>query len=75
MNTLTNNGDICFTVNNTQYSISDVNPKMSLNNWLRSEVCMTGTKWMCNEGGCGSCMVLIQYPSQKPISVNSVSLI
>ena len=64
---------ICLHVNGRNYIVSDVDPTLSLNLWLRHEACLTGTKWMCNEGGCGSCVVLMQYPGQAAQAVNSVS--
>ena len=63
---------ISFFVNKRKYEVSNVDPTLSLNLWLRQEACLTGTKWMCNEGGCGSCAVLMQYPGQIVQVVNSV---
>ena len=64
---------LSFFVNGKKYTLCDFDPTFSLNYWLRNEAGLTGTKLMCNEGGCGSCVVLLQYPSQKPKIVNSVS--
>ena len=66
---------LCVFVNGKEYTVANVDPTLSLNLWLRQELCLTGTKWMCNEGGCGSCVVLLQYPGQKPKAVNSVSCV
>ena len=62
-----------FFVNMKRYILHGFNPEISLNYWLRHEAGLTGTKWMCNEGGCGSCAILLQrYPSKAKI-VNSVT--
>ncbi|KAJ8949770.1 hypothetical protein NQ318_018999 [Aromia moschata] len=38
----------------------DVNPETTLNTYLRDKVHLTGTKRMCLEGGCGSCVVAVE---------------
>nr|XP_023021560.1 indole-3-acetaldehyde oxidase-like [Leptinotarsa decemlineata] len=48
-------GDTLHTVNST-----DVGPEMTLNQYLREKVFLTGTKKMCYEGGCGSCLVAVE---------------
>ena len=72
---MSSKSSISFSVNFSQYTVSIVDPKTSLNSWLRSQAGLTGTKWMCGEGGCGSCMVLLQHPLKTPKAVNSVSFL
>lgn len=54
-------------------------PDVTLNEYIRNEANLKGTKYMCNEGGCGVCVVSVQAalpPTQenKTFAVNSVSL-
>ena len=63
-------------VNGVNYSITNTNPKTSLNEWLRSQPGLKGTKVTCQEGGCGSCVVALTKPDlvtskEKTIAVNS----
>ena len=52
---------------------------MSLARFLRSNLGLTGTKIMCNQAGCGACIVTAYVPDltvkggHKVLSVNSVS--
>ena len=54
-------------------------PTLSLARYLRSHLGLTGTKIMCNQAGCGACIVTAYVPDDtnekgyKTISVNSVS--
>lgn len=51
-----------------------VTPETSLNTYLREISHLTGTKRMCLEGGCGSCIVAVEDSVTKQIfAVNSVS--
>ena len=65
---------VSFYINGKSYTISDVSPTQVLNSWLRSQPGLTGTKSMCYEGGCGSCMVALQRPSEAVKAVNSVRI-
>ncbi len=49
---------IRLTVNAHQYEI-DVEPHESLNEVLREKLGLTGTKFGCDSGGCGSCTVAV----------------
>ncbi|CAH3170659.1 unnamed protein product [Porites lobata] len=51
--------EITFTVNGTQYTVTNPDPGMSLNEWLRDQPGLQGTKVMCREGGCGCCVVSV----------------
>ena len=47
---------------------------MSLAQYIREVALLTGTKVSCNEGGCGSCIVMAsKSDDDNPRSVNSVS--
>ena len=61
----------------TSIPVENVNPLLTLNEWLRSQTGLTGTKRMCAEGGCGCCVVAatrVDPVTQKEttIAVNSV---
>ncbi|XP_074027296.1 uncharacterized protein isoform X2 [Leptinotarsa decemlineata] len=56
-----------FSLGDTEYSVTaeDVDPEMTLNAYLRKKVFLTGTKRMCLEGGCGSCLVAVEEVGSK----------
>lgn len=57
-------------------SAQDVTPETTLNTYLRQKAHLTGTKRMCLEGGCGSCIVAVEETVKNEriiFSVNSVS--
>ncbi|XP_075976672.1 uncharacterized protein LOC142976940 [Anticarsia gemmatalis] len=66
-----------FTVNGEKCTVDNCLPRdTSLNAYLRYTLGLTGTKAMCHEGGCGSCIVMVRakrYTSSKieTFSVNS----
>ena len=49
--------DISVTVNHTTYERS-VEPRMLLSDFLRHELCLTGTHVGCEHGVCGACTVI-----------------
>ncbi len=51
--------DIMFLLNGETVQLSDVNPTVTLLDWLREERGLTGTKEGCNEGDCGACTVMV----------------
>lgn len=57
---------------------NEIGVQTTLNEYLRKVAHLTGTKSMCLEGGCGACVVCVQYadPVTKKntiLAVNSVS--
>ncbi|XP_055692709.1 uncharacterized protein LOC129795453 [Lutzomyia longipalpis] len=54
--------EVIFTVNEIECKLKpgDLAFDTSLNTYLRSWLCLTGTKFMCQEGGCGCCIVTIR---------------
>ena len=69
---------VTFSVNGAQYEVPDVDPTASLNDWLKEQPSLKGTKHMCQEGGCGACIVaLTRYDArekeQVTLAINSVS--
>ncbi|CAK1542922.1 unnamed protein product [Leptosia nina] len=69
---------IYFTVNGERYNVSgsEVTPNTSLNDYLRRDLGLYGTKAMCHEGGCGACVVSVAriHPvtkEKRTVAVNS----
>uniref|UniRef100_A0A1B0GL14 Xanthine dehydrogenase n=2 Tax=Lutzomyia longipalpis TaxID=7200 RepID=A0A1B0GL14_LUTLO len=54
--------EVVFTVNEIECKLEsdDLAFDTSLNTYLRTRLCLTGTKFMCQEGGCGCCIVTIR---------------
>lgn len=68
---------VSFVLNGQPVVVQGASPLISLNEWLRSQPQLWGTKLMCGEGGCGCCVVAItrQDPvtgADTTIAVNSV---
>ncbi|KAJ8720099.1 hypothetical protein PYW07_012142 [Mythimna separata] len=66
-----------FTVNGKKCTVDECTPReTTLNAYLRYVLALPGTKAMCHEGGCGSCIVMVRarrFPSGmvETFSVNS----
>lgn len=73
---------VSFVLNGSSVHVSDATPLLSLNDWLRAQPGLAGTKRMCEEGGCGCCVVAgvgpIQSAEEEPenntAAINSVRL-
>ncbi|XP_032242989.2 xanthine dehydrogenase/oxidase-like [Nematostella vectensis] len=50
---------VSFSLNGVKYTVMNPDALMSLNEWIRSQPHLTGTKVMCREGGCGCCTVVV----------------
>ncbi|XP_022343245.2 uncharacterized protein LOC111136587 [Crassostrea virginica] len=63
---------ITLTVNGISYNVgSEYAGFLSLNTFLRDSRISTGTKYMCKEGGCGTC--LVQAKLYEPITMETKS--
>lgn len=69
---------VSFVLNGHQVVVEGANPLVSLNEWIRAQPGLKGTKRMCGEGGCGCCVVSASFldrvtQKNKTIAINSVS--
>ncbi|WAR01989.1 ALDO4-like protein, partial [Mya arenaria] len=63
---------ITITVNGKQYTVgNEYGPSSALNGFLRDQRISVGTKHMCYQGGCGTCLVKAKL--FEPISEDSLS--
>ena len=79
MATLSPTSVVSFILNGHDVQLSGVDPNTTLNEWIRSQLGLSGTKKMCGEGGCGCCAVSVQRKDPTTgkdtnISINSVSV-
>ncbi|WP_281973642.1 xanthine dehydrogenase small subunit [Ruegeria faecimaris] len=51
--------DITFLLNGETVELANVDPTVTLLDWLREDRSLTGTKEGCNEGDCGACTVMV----------------
>ncbi|XP_043258855.1 indole-3-acetaldehyde oxidase-like [Colletes gigas] len=59
------------TINGSPYTVTEsIPPGTSLNVYIRNYAKLSGTKFMCNEGGCGACIVSVTVKGET-MSVNS----
>ena len=71
---------VSLTLNGRPVVVEGASALLSLNDWLRAQPGLTGTKKMCGEGGCGCCVVAATLtdpiaPSQSStIAINSVGI-
>nr|CAI5836488.1 unnamed protein product [Callosobruchus analis] len=66
---------IQFHVSGVEHTVhtNDVTPEMTLNSYLREKSNLTGTKRMCLEGGCGTCIVAVEENTNGKRSVFAVN--
>ncbi|XP_055489384.1 uncharacterized protein LOC129695930 [Leucoraja erinacea] len=69
-------GQLLLTVNGVSHDVKCKDPLMSLAEYLRTILQHCGTKLMCREGGCGCCVVVVEYddplrPEKRTESINS----
>ncbi|CAG0900815.1 unnamed protein product [Cyprideis torosa] len=63
---------ISFKINGKQYDVGGVYPATSsLNSFIRNVARLTGTKYQCYEGGCGSCVVHVKTTEGENKAINS----
>lgn len=84
--TLSPKASVSFTLNGEEVTVEGASTLLSLNDWLRIQPGLSGTKKMCSEGGCGCCVVTAQAPlpakdetsrdckQASTIAINSVRL-
>ncbi|KAI0235279.1 Xanthine dehydrogenase/oxidase [Lamellibrachia satsuma] len=81
-----NESELVFFVNGKKVVEKNPDPEVTLLQYLRGSLRLTGAKLGCGEGGCGACTVMvskydrvkqhIQYPlSVSPESLSYVSLV
>ena len=68
---------VSFTLNGEPVVLVGAVPSLSLNEWIRAQPGLTGTKKMCGEGGCGCCIVAVTRMDpvarkETTVAINSV---
>jgi carbon-monoxide dehydrogenase small subunit len=62
---------ITLTVNHTRYE-REVEPRLLLSDFLRHELCLTGTHVGCEHGVCGACTILFDGESMRSCLIFAV---
>lgn len=63
---------IQLSINGREHRVGGASAFKTLSNYLRYDVCATGTKIVCEEGDCGACTVLVRRSAAEPFApVNS----
>src|SRR5436190_2282874 len=66
---------VIFAVNGRTFRVGGREIFTTLANWLRYRACATGTSFVCEEGGCGACTVLVRRSTAEDFKpVNSCIL-
>ncbi|XP_039288989.1 xanthine dehydrogenase isoform X2 [Nilaparvata lugens] len=68
--------EVAFKINGKEYRASGLPIYITLNTFIRDHANLKGTKYMCEEGGCGACIVAATIPNPQTgksttIAVNS----
>eukprot|EP00897_Mesotaenium_endlicherianum_P007758 jgi/Mesen1/700/ME000109S_10923 len=50
---------LVFAINSQRHELAEVDPAMTLVEYIRTKTPYTGTKLACGEGGCGACAVIV----------------
>lgn len=59
---------VSFQLNGREVVVHGATPLLTLNDWLRAQPGLSGTKRMCGEGGCGCCVVAAVTSSLLQVS-------
>ncbi|XP_059558676.1 aldehyde oxidase 4-like [Myotis daubentonii] len=65
MPSLPSSDELIFFVNGRKVVEKSADPEMNLLFYLRKVLCLTGTKYGCGSGGCGSCTVMVSRYDPK----------
>ncbi|KJE95964.1 XDH protein [Capsaspora owczarzaki ATCC 30864] len=65
---------ISFRVNGTAYIVTQPDPTVTLNEFIRSRPGLKGTKKTCGEGGCGACVVTMTIPATQSSPVQQIAV-
>lgn len=68
---------VSFFMNGRPVVVTGAAPVLTLNEWIRDQPGLKGTKKMCGEGGCGCCVVAVTRldpvtQEEATIAINSV---
>ncbi|KAJ4745461.1 Aldehyde oxidase [Rhynchospora pubera] len=66
--------DLVFAINGERFVLSDLDPSMTLLQFLRTQTRFKGSKLGCGEGGCGACVVLLSKFNPITNQVSDVSV-
>lgn len=61
---------VSFQLNGHDVVVEGASPLLTLNDWLRAQPGLTGTKRMCAEGGCGCCVVAVATSSLLQVAAD-----
>ncbi|XP_065184192.1 xanthine dehydrogenase/oxidase-like isoform X2 [Sycon ciliatum] len=64
---------VIFTVNGRTHVVTNPSPWLTVNDWLRDQPGLKGTKRMCGEGGCGACVVMVTETKGEALEHRAVN--